>query len=61
MQATPPTTPPIIAPVCLDLGVGTGLVVEVKVGLTEVPDAPVGLVLELPVGCDGGLHAVFTI
>ena len=60
MQAMPPITPPIIAPVCLGLGVGTGLVVEVK-------DALVGLVLEaavdgeLPVGCDGGLHAVFTI
>jgi hypothetical protein len=61
MQATPPTTPPIIAPVCLGLGVGTGLVVEVKVGLAVVSDAPVGLVLELPVGNEGGFHAVFTI
>ena len=53
MKAMPPTTPPIIAPVCL------GLVVEVE-------DVLVGFVLEavvdgeLPVGCDGGLHAVFT-
>ena len=35
----PPTTPPIIAPVCLGLGVGTGLVVEVE-------DALVAPVLE---------------
>jgi hypothetical protein len=61
MQTTPPTTPPIIAPVCLGLDAGTRLVVGVEVGLTVVPDVPVGLVLELPVGSDGGLHAVFTI
>ena len=42
MQAMPPTTPAIIAPVCPGLGVGTGLVVEVK-------DALVGLVLEAAV------------